>query len=85
VNADVLSDPGRYDGAEQLHSTLDNVGEKLTFGIDPAHAAEFLAARGLTLERDLGAAEYRELAYGTAAEKIRGHEFYRVAITRVAR
>ena len=85
VNRDVLTDPARYEGADRLVATLDNVGEQLTFGLDPAETAEFLAARGFVLERDLGAADYRRLAFGAAADRMRGHEFYRVAIARVAR
>jgi len=44
---------------------------------------EFLAKRGLTLESDVGAAEYRERYFKDAARKMRGHEFYRVALARV--
>ena len=43
----------------------------------------FLVERGLSLESDLGAAEYRERYFGDAARKMRGHEFYRVALARV--
>jgi methyltransferase (TIGR00027 family) len=84
VNRDVLTDPARYEGADRLVATLDNVGEQLTFGLDPAETAEFLVARGLVLQRDLGAADYRRLAFGAAADRMRGHEFYRVAIARTA-
>ena len=55
----------------------------MTFGLDPAELPAYLAARGLRLERDLGAADYRRLAFGDAASRMRGHEFYRVALARV--
>jgi methyltransferase (TIGR00027 family) len=84
VNRDVLTDPGRYVGAHRLHATLANADERLTFGLDPARTREFLAERGLVLERDLGAAEYRRLQYGDRATTMRGHEFYRIAFARVA-
>ena len=73
------------DSAEEanLFASLEKVGEKLTFGIEPSQLPEFLAERGLSLERDVGAAEYRELYFKDAARKMRGHEFYRVALARV--
>lgn len=45
----------------------------------------FLAERGLSLESDLGAAEYRKRCFGDAARKMRGHEFYRVALASVGK
>ena len=45
----------------------------------------FLAERGLSLESDVGAAEYRKRYFGDAARKMRGHEFYRVALASVGR
>ena len=71
-------------GTKNLLATLARSGETLTFGLEPGELSEFLAARGLTLESDLGAAEYRERYFGERARKIRGHEFYRVALARVA-
>jgi methyltransferase (TIGR00027 family) len=84
VNRDLLTDPGRYVGTERLMSTLRRVDEQMTFGVDPGELPGYLAARGLCLVRDAGAAEFRHRAYGDAAA-MRGHEFYRVAHARVAR
>lgn len=83
VHLDVLTNPGKFVGTDRLFATLANVHEKLTFGIDPTTLADFLADRGLCLERDIGAADYRELYFKDRARKMRGHEFYRVAIARV--
>ena len=83
VHRDVLTNPGAFVGADRLFSTLAKAGEKLTWGIDPGTLPKFLADRGLLLERDIGAAEYRELYLKDAARRIRGHEFYRVALARV--
>jgi len=83
VHRDVLDHPERFAGTEQLFSTLDHVGERFTFGLDPADTPGFLADRHLALEADLGAAEFRQRCYGDAAHAIRGHEFYRVATARV--
>jgi methyltransferase (TIGR00027 family) len=85
VHRDVLAHPGAYAGGERLFASLDKVGERFTFGLDPGELPGFLARRGFVLESDVGAAEYRALAYGDAAQRMRGHEFYRVAQARVAR
>ncbi len=84
VDRAVLGDPRAFFGTERLLATLEAAGESWTFGIDPAGATEFLAKRGLVLERDLGAAEYRRLYFGEAARSMRGYEFYRIAVARVA-
>jgi methyltransferase (TIGR00027 family) len=85
IHLDVLTNPERFVGTDRLFASLAKVGEKLTFGIDPSTLPEFLADRGLSLERDIGASEYRELYFGDQARKMRGHEFYRVAFARVAK
>lgn len=83
VHRDVLTRPERFIGADRLHASLARAGEKLTCGIAPDELPAFLAERGLTLQSDLGASEYRLRYYGDAARRIRGHEFYRVALARV--
>ena len=82
VHQDVLTHPHRFVGTDKLFASLAKAGEKLTFGLDPAELAAYLADRGLSLERDIGAAEYRALYFGDEARKMRGHEFYRVAFVR---
>ncbi len=83
VHSDIITRPSAFVGWENLFAALERSGERFTFGIDPDHLSEFLALRGLTLESDIGAAEYRERYYKAAASKMRGHEFYRVALARV--
>jgi methyltransferase (TIGR00027 family) len=83
VHSDVLTRPGAFVGTERLFASLAKAGEELTFGIEPSKLPEFLAERGLSLESDVGAAEYRERYFKDAARKMRGHEFYRVALARV--
>ncbi len=85
VHRDILTRPGAFIGTDRLFASLERAGEKLTFGIEPSELREFLAKRGLTLESDVGAAAYRELYFKDAARKMRGHEFYRVALARVGR
>jgi methyltransferase (TIGR00027 family) len=84
VHRDVLSRPAAFAGTEQLFASLAKFGEKWTFGIDPSELRGYLAQRGLSLESDLGAAEYRERCFGAAARAMRGYEFYRIALARVA-
>lgn len=85
LHRDVLTRPSAFVGTKRLLASLDKVGEKLTFGIEPGRLPEFLAQRGLSLESDVGAAEYRERYFHEAARTMRGHEFYRVALARVGR
>jgi methyltransferase (TIGR00027 family) len=79
INNDVLDDPSRYFGADRVFSTITKAGEPMTFGLAPDTLAEYLAARGLELVMDVGAASFRQQWYGTASQTMRGHEFYRVA------
>jgi methyltransferase (TIGR00027 family) len=83
VHRDVLTNPSAYAGARNLFASLEKAGERFTFGMEPSHVPRYLAERGLSLESDVGAAEYRERYFGAAARHIRGHEFYRVAVARV--
>jgi methyltransferase (TIGR00027 family) len=84
LHRDVLTRPETFVGTQRLFSALERAGEPLKFGIDPDDLAGFLAERGLSLESDIGAAEYRERYFGEASRRMRGHEFYRVALARVA-
>jgi len=84
VHRDVLTTPSAFIGTKNLFTSLKRAGEKLTFGIEPSQLPEFLAERGFSLESDLGAAEYRERYFGDEARTMRGHEFYRIALARIA-
>jgi methyltransferase (TIGR00027 family) len=83
VHRDVLTTPHAFIGTKNLFASLERAGEKLIFGIEPSKLPGFLAERGLSLESDLGAAEYRKRYFGEVARKMRGHEFYRVALASV--
>ncbi len=85
VHRDVLTRPSAFIGTERLFASLEKVGEKFTFAIEPSKLPELLGKHGMSLEKDLGAAEYRERYFNAAARKMRGHEFYRVALARVGR
>ena len=83
VHRDVLTRPGIFVGTDRLFASLAKAREQLTFGLEPSELPGFLAKRGLSLESDVGAAEYRRRYFQDAARKMRGHEFYRVALARV--
>lgn len=85
VDRRVLTDPGAFHGAERVFSTLQRAGEQMTFGIAPADLPAYLDERGLSLVSDVGAADIRRRYLGPAADRIRGHEFYRVALARITR
>ena len=83
VHRDILIRPGAFVGTKNLFASLDKAGERFTFGMEPSQVPRYLAERGLSLERDEGATEYRERYFGVDARNMRGHEFYRVALARV--
>ena len=85
VHRDILTRPSAFVGTKSLFAALDKAGERFTFGLDPSDVPAYLAERGLVLEQDVGAAEYRDRYYGAEARGMRGHEFYRVALARVGR
>jgi methyltransferase (TIGR00027 family) len=80
VERAVLDDPQSFFGTEKLFATLEAAGEKWSWGIEPSVLPEFLAQRGLCLEQDVGAEEYRRLYWKGRARRMRGYEFYRIAV-----
>lgn len=83
VHRDVLTRPRAFIGTQRLFASLAKAGEQLTWGSEPDELPTFLAERGLYLVSDVGAAEYRQRYFGEAAHRMRGHEFYRLALARV--
>ena len=79
----VLDAPQAFYGTEKLFMTLSAAGERWTFGLDPSQLPSFLAQRGLVLSEDVGASDYRARYLGRAAMRVRGYEFYRIAVARV--
>jgi methyltransferase (TIGR00027 family) len=80
IHADVLTNPQGFFGTDSVMAALSDAGERWTFGLQPSQLAGFLGQRGLRLQSDVGAAEYREQVYGDAARAMRGYEFYRIAV-----
>jgi len=83
VDRRVLDAPEAFEGTAKLFATLRRSGESWTFGLDPSRLSDFVARRGLVLEKDVGAVDYRAQYFGRAASNMRGYEFYRVAVAQV--
>src|SRR5262245_50064273 len=83
VDRHVLDAPEAFEGTAKLFATLSESGERWTFGIEPSHLSGFVARRGLVLDEDVGAVDYRARYFGRVASGMRGYEFYRVAVAHV--
>jgi methyltransferase (TIGR00027 family) len=79
VHRGLIDGTSSFPGTGRLTRTLRRVGERWTFGLEPAEVPAYLAARGLRLIEDLGAREYRA-RYLPGGAAIRGYEFYRAAL-----
>jgi len=84
VDRKVLTEPETFYGAPGHLRRFQRIGEPWTFGFDPAELGAYLAVRGLHLVEDVGAVEYRARYWGKRRDGLRGYEFYRVAVARVA-
>ncbi len=84
VHRQVLDSPEAFEGTEKLFATLSAAGERWTFGLDPSGLRTFLAERGLMLDEDVRAPECRARYFGPSASDMRGYDFYRIAVARVA-
>jgi methyltransferase (TIGR00027 family) len=73
------------EGSADLMREVARLGEPWTFGLDPEEVPNYLGARGLQLRRDAGAREYRRQYFGPDGERMKGYDFYHVAIASVTR
>lgn len=67
VDAGLLNGTIYFEGGSRLLRDVAELGEPWTFGLDPAHAAEFLQRHNFSLVCDLSAAQYRAKYFGAAA------------------
>ena len=79
----LLDGSGAFSVSPNVIRHLQRAGEPWTFGFYPAELPSYLHARGLELKRDLGAIEYGALCMGASKDKMKGYEFYHVAIAEV--
>jgi methyltransferase (TIGR00027 family) len=83
VHSGALDGSVHFDGAERLLRDVAEIDEPWTFGFSPAQLAEQLRQTGLSLDRDLSASEYRRLYFGDPARRMKGYDFYHVAMASV--
>ncbi len=83
VDRGALDGSVHFEGAADLLRDVANLGEPWTFGICPSQVPDFLRKRGLQLDRDAGAREYRAQYLGLRGQKAKGYEFYHVAVAHV--
>jgi methyltransferase (TIGR00027 family) len=79
VNKHVLENPRSFIGTEKLFRNLSKNDERWTFGFKPEELSDYLAKFRLTVLKDLGASEYRNIYMPDRKELLKGYEFYRVA------
>jgi methyltransferase (TIGR00027 family) len=83
VDAGVLDGSTHFEGAARALRDVEELGEPWTFGLHPQNLTSFLGERGFSLDLDLSAAEYRARSFGAEAERMRGYEFYHVAVAHI--
>jgi methyltransferase (TIGR00027 family) len=83
VHSGALDGSVCFEGAAKLLRDVAQLGEPWTFGLDPIAVPEFLTRRGLRLERDASAREYRTQYWGTKGQRMKGYDFYHIVIAHV--
>jgi len=83
VDSAVLDGSVRFEGAPRILDDVSRLNEPWTFGLSPNEASAFLCERGLRLQCDLSADEYRKKYFGAASQGMKGYEFYHVAVAQV--
>jgi methyltransferase (TIGR00027 family) len=83
VHRAALDGSGLFADAAMLLEELKTLGEPWTFGLDPDGLSAYLRARGLKLEQDFCAREYRARYYGPRGRHFKGYRFYHVAAASV--
>lgn len=83
IHAALLDGSISFKAAGRLLRRFARLGEPWVFGLDPEKVPEFLQQRGLQLDRDLAAREYRALCYQPSSQGLSGYEFYHVVEAQV--
>ena len=83
VHRGVLDDSVEFFGAERIRRDVLQLGEPWTFGFEPVTLAAYLRERNLILDYDADAREYRMKCFGLRSTRMRGYDFYHVAIAHV--
>lgn len=85
IDNQVLLNPESFYGTERVSNLVSSVGERWTFGMDPKEVKSYLLRLDLKLETDLSAIQYRQKYYADQSSKMRGYEFYHVAVASLAK
>ena len=80
VDEKVLTNPELFTGATSVTKLLQKNNEFWNFGIDPAKITDFLAGYNMQLQYDAGADTYRKICFKENAAKMKGYEYFRVAM-----
>lgn len=83
VHSGALDGSIEFEGSGKIVQDVAQLGEPWTFGLDPRQVPDFLQDRGLKLDRDLGARQYRKMYFGEKSEKMKGYDFYHVVSAHV--
>jgi methyltransferase (TIGR00027 family) len=83
VHRGALEGDPQFADAPALLRDVARLGEPWTFGLEPAELPSYLRERGLQLESDTGARDYRLQCFGPPAARMKGYDFYRVAVAGV--
>ena len=84
VHRSALDGSGTFPDAAKIVQNVAALGEPWTFGFIPEGLSSYLRERGLQLDRDEGARQYRSAYFGKDAESMTGYDFYHVAVASVA-
>ncbi|MGB6855354.1 MAG: SAM-dependent methyltransferase [Terracidiphilus sp.] len=83
VHLGVLDGSVEFFGGERIRLDVAALGEPWTFGFDPKELPAYLHERNLELDYDAGAHQYREECFGRRGAKMRGYDFYHLALAHV--
>jgi methyltransferase (TIGR00027 family) len=83
VHRGVLEGSPEFPDGPTIMRNVAAMGEPWTFGIIPEEISSYLANRGLRLERDWSARQYRAKYFGSVTTAMNGYDFYHVALARV--
>jgi methyltransferase (TIGR00027 family) len=83
VHRGAIDGSASFPDAARIINNVAKLGEPWTFGFVPEELSSYLHNRGLQLDRDDDARQYRREYFGRAAESMNGYDFYHVAVVRV--
>ena len=83
VHRDAIDGSARFADATRIISNVAELGERWSFGFVPEELPSYLRERGLRLDRDDDARQYRCAYFGKTADSMNGYDFYHVAVASV--